>query len=348
MDFEIRTGSGAEIEIFADLPDDLKDLSKLPAHCMRLGGDWGTARFLHYQGNGFLISFNDYHVTKGDVLTARRDAHVLELSISLGEPIIGKWEGIPEPILEQNQFNLRYTPHVKTNVIFQAGASHRSFDIHFEKDFLIEMARDFPLLDDFMGRVVKGEEPVELGVLRSGRSLPRRRLPGSAGLYCSPEMLAAIQFIRENVYSQRAQERLVRSKVEEILIGALERTEYLTQRPEVIEVKLSATDKESLQQVKFYIDTHLDEMPSLVELARMSALNRDKLKKGFKKLFGVSVYEYHLQVKMDAAKRLLRDTDKTIWEIAYMLGYQTDASFCIAFRREVGCTAGFYRKGGKV
>jgi AraC-like DNA-binding protein len=328
MDFEIKTEGGGDVFIYQDLPAELKRLPKLLAGWFTLKGDWGDASFLYYRGDGFTLAFNDYLITNNTVMMARPALHILELHISLGKPIIGTWDGIAQPSLLEGQFNLSYTPHVNTKVNFKARNVHASYDIHFEKPFLIELASDFPLLAEFLERVEKNEA-TELF---------------KSNYYCSPDMLATIKFIETNNYSVAAQKRLSEYKVKEILIAALERIEG---RPSNREIKLFPRDVEALLSVKGAFEQQLDEIPSLKQLCRLSGLNEDKLKRGFKKLFGTTPYDYHIQLKMLEAKRLLLDTDKTIYEIAYTIGYHHVSNFCIEFKKLFGCQPGFFRKYGR-
>ena len=68
-------------------------------------------------------------------------------------------------------------------------------------------------------------------------------------------------------------------------------------------------------------------------LAAAVALNRNKLQYGFRKKYGLSIYEYRLQMRMRLAASLLKDTDKSIKEIAHLTGYKTISSFSVAFKR---------------
>lgn len=329
MDFEIRTEGMGEVLIFSDLPEDIKRLNKLPANCFTLLGDWGKATFLHYHGNGFTISFNDYRVNFDTILTARSNTSILELNVSMGSPIIGTWDGVSQPVLSKNQFSLNYTPHVQTRASFRTNDLYSSCDFHFSKSFLWELAADFPLLDEFMSKVEKGKEPAALA---------------QRNLYCSADMLANIRFIESNAYSYNAQRLLVEYKVKEILIAALETASTLAPKRDI---KLHPSDEEALLKLKVYIETHLDQMPSLKELAKMAGLNEDKVKKGFSKLFGTTPYDYHIRLKMEVAKRLLLDTGLKIFEIAYEVGYHHSSNFCIQFEKLFGCQPSYFRKYGR-
>jgi AraC-like DNA-binding protein len=62
-----------------------------------------------------------------------------------------------------------------------------------------------------------------------------------------------------------------------------------------------------------------------------------------KKETGKSAQEYIRSKTMDTAKTLLAESDKSISEIAYALGYQYPQYFSRAFKQVVGCTPNEYR-----
>ncbi len=110
------------------------------------------------------------------------------------------------------------------------------------------------------------------------------------------------------------------------------------------QIRLYPRDHEALLEVKLLIEQNLEEMPSIPELCRRAGLNQDKFKKGFKYLFGLPPYSYHISLKMKEAQRLLTETDQTIFEIAYTVGYEHSSNFCIEFKRFAGCPPGDFRK----
>lgn len=328
MDYDISMEDG-DIIPYVNLEQELKRLSKLRAGSYTMITPNGDFRFLYYRGKGFTVSFNDYAFHSDTILKARSSVSHLELSISLGFPIIGTYEGISQPSLKSRQFTLCYTPHVKTRAGFLAGKKYRTIDFHFELPFLYDLSKDYPILADFLDIVVKGDQPVELTPWKH---------------FCNKDMLAVIRFIESNPYSAKSQERWMRAKVEEILVAAIEIAEDAKPAPVV---KLSAYDQEELNKLKSYIETCPMELPLLSELSQMFPMNRDKLKKGFKKLFGVTIYDYYLTFKIERAKWLLLNTEKDVRVIAYETGYQSNIAFSNAFRKIVNCYPLYFRKVGK-
>jgi len=109
-------------------------------------------------------------------------------------------------------------------------------------------------------------------------------------------------------------------------------------------VKLRVADKEALEKVKGLLDSIPTPAPTLQQLCRSSGLNADKLKKGFKLLYGEPPYHYLLGLKMEKAKQLLCETELSVNEIAWELGYEHGSNFCCQFKKVVGMRAGVWRK----
>lgn len=57
-------------------------------------------------------------------------------------------------------------------------------------------------------------------------------------------------------------------------------------------------------------------------------------------LFGVSPYEYHIQLKMQRAKELLLANCEPVAAIAYALGYAQASSLGAEFRKVTGLVRG--------
>lgn len=77
---------------------------------------------------------------------------------------------------------------------------------------------------------------------------------------------------------------------------------------------------------------------SIEELAARVKLNRTTLQKLFKQMYGVSVFEYRTQVRMQESKNLLTDDSLSITEIAGICGYSNASKFSATFRKLFGMT----------
>ncbi|MBW4552778.1 MAG: AraC family transcriptional regulator [Aphanocapsa sp. GSE-SYN-MK-11-07L] len=80
----------------------------------------------------------------------------------------------------------------------------------------------------------------------------------------------------------------------------------------------------------------LENPPSTLELAEQVGLSDRTLRRGFRLLFGTTVFEYLTDQRMSWAAQQLRDTNQTVAEIANRAGYGNPAKFAAAFKRTVG------------
>ena len=55
---------------------------------------------------------------------------------------------------------------------------------------------------------------------------------------------------------------------------------------------------------------------------------------------------YLQSLRMQRAKKLLRNQQATVAAVATQVGYQSDVAFAAAFKREVGTAPGAYRRSG--
>ena len=99
--------------------------------------------------------------------------------------------------------------------------------------------------------------------------------------------------------------------------------------------------EETVSKIKHAKDIIIEEMinpPSLDELAKKIGLNIKKLKTDFKEFYGVPVFTFLLNYKMELAKTLLLEQQLNVNEIASQLGYSTSSHFIAAFKRKYKIT----------
>lgn len=76
--------------------------------------------------------------------------------------------------------------------------------------------------------------------------------------------------------------------------------------------------------------------PSINQLSKMVAISESKLKKDFKIMYGVPIYEYYQRTRMHAAQEKLITGKYSVKEVAMELGYSNLSNFTIAFKKEFG------------
>ncbi|HET9056590.1 MAG TPA: AraC family transcriptional regulator [Chitinophagaceae bacterium] len=95
------------------------------------------------------------------------------------------------------------------------------------------------------------------------------------------------------------------------------------------------------------IASYLSEFPSIAELARIALMSETKLKKMFKQVFKMGLYEYYQKNRMHHARLMLHSRKHKISEIGARLGYSNLSNFSTAFRKEFGFLPRDYKAGGK-
>jgi len=99
-----------------------------------------------------------------------------------------------------------------------------------------------------------------------------------------------------------------------------------------------------IEAVKDYIHRNYgDRTLKLESLARVVYLNANYLSDLFKEVTGENYLTYLTVVRMEHAKRLLRDTHLKAYEIADRTGYSSAKYFCRLFRQMFGMTPSEYR-----
>lgn len=106
--------------------------------------------------------------------------------------------------------------------------------------------------------------------------------------------------------------------------------------------QVSRYDK-CIEEVKFYIDAHLNEEISLDILSKKVNFAPAYLSRLFKNYTGISLTKYITDERMKKSKYLLRYTNLKINEIAEKVGLENQRYFCQVFKKYNGISASEYR-----
>lgn len=97
-------------------------------------------------------------------------------------------------------------------------------------------------------------------------------------------------------------------------------------------------------RLKEYIETNLMNNISLQDMADYICLSRSQTIRIFKEHFGVSPYEYFMENKMNYAMNMLKNSEKTIKQIAYECGFEDENYFSRVFKQKFKLSPRTYRK----
>jgi AraC family transcriptional regulator len=102
--------------------------------------------------------------------------------------------------------------------------------------------------------------------------------------------------------------------------------------------------KLQLQAVIDYIQANIDRNLSLTELASIAQLGSHHFSNLFKRSTGLSPYQYVIQQRLDRATELLKNTDRSIVDIAIQTGFANQSHLTTQFRKHRSITPKKYRQ----
>jgi AraC-like DNA-binding protein len=85
-------------------------------------------------------------------------------------------------------------------------------------------------------------------------------------------------------------------------------------------------------------------MPTIAQLASQANMSPSKFRNLFLQMYGMSIYQYHLNARIELAKTLLISNQYSIVQIAYKVGFNRSQSFAKAFLAHTGQTATEYKR----
>ncbi|MGQ8872330.1 response regulator transcription factor [Paenibacillus sp. TSA_86.1] len=125
--------------------------------------------------------------------------------------------------------------------------------------------------------------------------------------------------------------------LKEAFLNALEEAEeYITQ----LRMEQSKGD---INKIKRYIDSHYTENISLKSIAAQFYMNPVYLGRLFRKSYNQYFNEYLLNLRIQEAQKLLRQTDLRMYEVAARIGFQNADYFVTQFEKIVNMTPTAYR-----
>ncbi len=118
--------------------------------------------------------------------------------------------------------------------------------------------------------------------------------------------------------------------------------QYVATKPQMT-VYEGGLPRHQLSQVLDYINDHLDHDIKLADLAALLNMSQFHFSHMFKQAIGTSPYQYLLQQRIERAKQLLKEGDRSIMEIAFLCGFNSHSHLSKQFRQLTGMTPKTYR-----
>ncbi|ANI89538.1 AraC family transcriptional regulator [Arachidicoccus ginsenosidimutans] len=141
----------------------------------------------------------------------------------------------------------------------------------------------------------------------------------------------------EGNYSGAMENIFFNSKIHEVLLYSMD---YLADEndKEIFTCRFLADDagKAKIFHAKDVLLENIGEPMTIKALSRRVGINECYLKKGFKEVFGTTIFDFYQQQRMDHAKYLLYQKGLSVTDVANILGYSSISHFSSAFKKQTG------------
>lgn len=144
-------------------------------------------------------------------------------------------------------------------------------------------------------------------------------------------------------------EQFLRLYLEQFLLHIVRRNTLTPQTSQRIEkTSKNKSDTETFQRLIFYLKEHLSEQLTVEQICRDNTISRSQLQKLFHAQSDCSVMDYFANLKIDAAKEMIRMSDMNFTQIAEELGYASIHYFSRQFKKRTAMTPTEYAYSIKV
>lgn len=165
-------------------------------------------------------------------------------------------------------------------------------------------------------------------------------MPSSSSVNVCNKKRTVLQNIFSQQYTSSLQNIFINSQVQVLLVYALDCLygEQIVETNKIYQCKFLADEKsrEAIIKAKEILIQKIGDPITIKELARKVATNECYLKKGFKEMFGMTIFEFYQGQRMEHAKYLLYEKGLNVTDVSSILGYSSISHFSTAFKKYTG------------
>ncbi|MFM7672924.1 MAG: helix-turn-helix domain-containing protein [Bacteroidota bacterium] len=154
-------------------------------------------------------------------------------------------------------------------------------------------------------------------------------------LLLNPEVLRILEGILNHPYSDNLENIFVNAQSQMLLLHALDMLDEPADREEAPFLAQPA-DREKIAQARSWLIEHIGEPITIKELSRKVAINECYLKKGFRLMYGSTIFDFYQSQRMEHARYLLYEKGISVTDVSLQLGYSSISHFSTAFKKHTG------------
>jgi len=297
--------------------------AEMEENILRLPTSVGKGFFSSFNlRSGLSVMINDCWFNDNIVMHKYASSNQQYFILQFNEPVIYP-EETKEPSIEQHIYNVRKNTVLLTSSLMDttfmipSKVRTRSVRIIFGNDFLTgfignEMADKF--LSNYFSMILKNRiyEPIGTDYRVIMDELIKEKI----------EHPLRMKFIYNRVL-------LLIEKLVTGFIGKLGKNHQI--------IKLKDDEISRLIRVEsLLVKDYSGTPPTIAALSKVATMSATKLKKDFKAVYGLPIYEYYQKNRMMRAKALLTEGKYAVKEVGMMVGYTNLGHFAASFKKEFG------------
>lgn len=192
------------------------------------------------------------------------------------------------------------------------------------------------LFADFYDKYINSKFPEEnINIISALKYIPKT--------YTTPEIALIFKQLKSKMSSDVNNRIYYESKVGEIISILIEDSNRYKNKLIPSTASISKPDLKALTKICDILDNKYIERPTIDELAQFANMSPTKLKSTFKKVYGTSISQYSIQVKLRHSLILLSNNEGNIEDIALAIGYKNASKFSQVFYKNFGIYPKDYR-----
>lgn len=302
-------------EIFYDWSDNLNDLSKGFVYLLKCQPGFTLTVARHHPSTAFSISF------EGEI-------NYVNLFFILGEgPLIQCHDQKQDVSFCSNQGYLTYARNYKSGLIHCPETPFCTIGILMEPWFIKHFSQGIS------GEFVQKIEEI-------------LALQNKDGFFCCPVFItplinALLHEILGCIYSDARRHLFLGSKALELMISGFDQLNP-DKGQDISCFDLETSSRDFVHKARDIIISDIRNPPTLKELSRMVGVNRTTLSKCFCKVYGVTIFNFLRNFRLEESKRLLRAGNRSVTQVAFEVGYSQQRTFSREFKKYFGDTPSSY------
>ncbi|MEO0573703.1 MAG: AraC family transcriptional regulator [Bacteroidota bacterium] len=269
---------------------------------------------------GIHIGYGNLELAKNTLFNFESELETVEMHFALNGTACTTADCFKDSIVfVPGSHNIFYANGFIGQMEWSSRSPLRIFEINMTPDFFKKyLPEGHTLFDRFKKAIAERKTAV----------LSNQNYPITLGMYAIINEI--IQCDRQGLFKRI----FLESKVISLLLLQLEQIDSYNSKQ--LYKSLKKEDVEKMYAVKELLDVNFEHIETLNGLAKRVGTNEYTLKKGFKELFGTSVFQYWKGLRLQTAKVMLQEDGLSVQEVSRKVGYKNPQHFTTAFKRQFG------------